>query len=86
MKFKTEEITNYMYNKIQWLFQPKIWLVIFPVQYKLLHLHFVLVRPFCSWNLFNVQFLCNNVVCVMSYLNNKITKMNFFNLQFLFHL
>ena len=41
MKFKTEEITNYMYNKIQWLFQPKIWLVIFPVQYKLLHLHFV---------------------------------------------
>ena len=43
-KFKTEEITNYMYNKIQWLFQPKIWLVIFPVQYKLLHLHFVLVR------------------------------------------
>ena len=30
-----------MYNKIQWLFQPKIWLVIFPVQYKLLHLHFV---------------------------------------------
>ena len=45
MKFKTEEITNYIYNKIQWLFQPKIWLVIFPVQYKLLHLHFVLVRP-----------------------------------------
>ena len=46
MKLKTEEITNYMYNKIQFLFQPKILLVIFPVQYKLLHLHFVLVSSF----------------------------------------
>ena len=42
MKFKTEEITNY--NVKQLLFQPKILLVIFPVQYKLLYLHFVLLR------------------------------------------
>ena len=35
MKFKTDEITNY--NEMQLLFQPKILLDIFPVQYKLLY-------------------------------------------------
>ena len=35
MKFRTEEITNY--NEMQLLFQPKILLVIFPFQYKLLY-------------------------------------------------
>ena len=35
MKFKTEELTNY--NEMQFFFQPKILLVIFPLQYKLLY-------------------------------------------------